>query len=30
MEGAGDWARPESPPITLTSAESWNLLTEPS
>ena len=30
MEGAGDAARPESPPITLiTSAESWNPLTEP-
>ena len=29
MEGAGDCARPESPPITLTSDGSWNPLTEP-
>ena len=29
MEGAGDWARPESPPITLTNDGSWNPLTEP-
>ena len=29
MEGAGELARPESPPITLTSDGSWNPLTEP-
>ena len=30
MEGAGDCARPELPPITLTFTDgSWNPLTEP-